>query len=91
MHPKIINTDLQQIVKLLPSVERISKNGFSHALMLIFYDELDVGHYCLEILEHSSLNSIKDKLSQTITDHLQNFFDKIFTVLTLHFSHNQFI
>jgi hypothetical protein len=36
----------------------------------MFYCELDVGHYCLEVLEGSSLNPIEDKISQTITDHL---------------------
>jgi len=36
----------------------------------MFYCELDVGHYCLEVLDGSSLNPIEDKISQTITDHL---------------------
>ena len=70
IHPQITNTDLQQIVKLSPSIARASKNGFSRASMLMFYCELDVGHYCLEVLDGSSLNPIEDKISQTITDHL---------------------
>jgi hypothetical protein len=31
IHPQITNTDLQQIVKLSPSIARASKNGFSRA------------------------------------------------------------
>ena len=70
VYPQIINTDLQQLVKLSPSIGRASKNGFSRASMLMFYCELEVGNYRLDVLAGSSLNPIEEHVSQVLIKNL---------------------
>ena len=70
VYPQIINTDLQQLVKLSPSIGRASKNGFSRASMLMFYCELEVGNYRLDVMAGSSLNPIEEHVSQSLIKNL---------------------
>ena len=70
VYPQIINTDLQQLVKLSPSIGRASKNGFSRASMLMFYCELEVGNYRLDVMAGSSLNPIEEHVSQVLIKNL---------------------
>lgn len=70
IRPQIINTDLQQLVKLSPSIGRASKNGFSCASLLMFYCESEVGNYRLEMMASSSLNPIEERVSQALIKHL---------------------
>jgi len=70
VYPQIINTDLQQLVKLSPSIGRASKNGFSRASMLMFYCELEVGNYRLDVMAGSSLNPIEEHVSQALIKNL---------------------
>lgn len=70
VYPHIINTDLQQLVKLSPSIGRASKNGFSRASMLMFYCELEVGNYRLDVMAGSSLNPIEEHVSQVLIKNL---------------------
>jgi hypothetical protein len=70
IHPEIMNTDSQQMVKLKASIGRPHKNGFTRGSNLMFYCELQVGNYCLEALNGSSLSPIEDKISQAMVDHL---------------------
>ena len=70
VYPQIINTELQQLVKLSPSIGRASKNGFSRASMLMFYCELEVGNYRLDVMAGSSLNPIEEHVSQVLIKNL---------------------
>lgn len=70
VYPQIINTELQQLVKLSPSIGRASKNGFSRASMLMFYCELEVGNYRLDVMAGSSLNPIEEHVSQALIKNL---------------------
>ena len=61
-------TDLtrQQVVKLSPSIGRATKNSFSQSAMLVFYCELDIGKYCLEVFSGFSLHIIEERISKAI-------------------------
>ena len=68
--PQIINTEQNDIVKLSASKGRATKNGFSRGSSLIFYCELELGHYCFEVEAGSSLHTIEDKISQSVIKQL---------------------
>lgn len=70
VYPQIINTKLQQLVKLSPSIGRASKNGFSRTSILMFYCELEVGNYRLDVMAGSSLNPIEEHVSQALIKNL---------------------
>jgi hypothetical protein len=70
IHPKIVNLDSQEEVKLTPSLGRPHKNSFTRGSNLMFYCELEVGNYNLTIVEGSSLNQLEKQISQKVIDHL---------------------
>lgn len=64
--PQLTDLTRQQVVKLSLSIGRATKNSFSQSAMLVFYCELDVGKYCLEVFAGSSLHTIEERISKAI-------------------------
>lgn len=65
--PQIINTDLQHPIKLSRNYGNVTKSGFTRAARLVYFCDLDVGNYILEVQAGSSLT----KMDQVITNSLE--------------------
>ena len=65
--PQIINTDLQYPIKLSRNYGNVTKSGFTRAARLVYFCDLDVGNYILEVQAGSSLS----KIDQVITNSLE--------------------
>ena len=69
--PQIIHTENQQAVKLSRSYGNATKNSFTRASRLIYFCELDAGHYILEVRAGSSLGKV-DQLINSAIDQVAN-------------------
>jgi len=64
--PQIMNTDHQQPIKLSRSYGNATKTSFTRASRLVYFCELDVGNYVLEVRAGSSLDKLDQAMINTI-------------------------